>query len=347
MNAPADTRARPGIETSVDGALIRLMGGAWLARAVAVAARLGIADILHVRAHDAADLAIALDADADVLGRLMRLLAACGVFAEAPDGRFANAAMAALLRSDHPRSLRHFAMLAGEDYTDAFGHLLHSVVSGESAFPQAFGGSIYDHMDRNPEAGRVYDLAMRDLARPVGGLLAQRGEFMTAATVVDVGGGVGALLRPILTAHPQLHGISADRADVCARGAAAMPPALAGRIDFVPTDFFASVPPGDVHMCKNVLHNWTDDRCCAILRTIAQAMGADGRLMLLEPLIDADDRSPRNLMDSLLQAVICERGAIARSEADLRALVDQAGLSVVEVARLPTGHGVIVCRRPG
>jgi len=326
-------------------ALTRIMGGAWLARAVAVAARLGVADLLHGHPLAAAELAARLDANPDVLDRVLRLLAACGIFGIDAEGRYVNSVLSALLRTDHPRSLRHFVMLAGEEYTDAFGKLMHSVKTGESAFLRAFGGSVYDHMDQNPEAGRVYDLAMEDLARPVGHLLARRPEFASAGVIVDVGGGNGALLRSILAAHPRARGISADRADVCGRAAATLPPDISGRLAFVPTDFFAQVPAGDVHLAKNVLHNWTDARCRDILRGIGGAMDQRGTLMIIEPIVERDTPSPHGLMDSLLQAVICEGGTVARSEAALRLLVEESGLAVVEVERLQTGHGVIVCRK--
>jgi hypothetical protein len=69
-----------------------------------------------------------------------------------------------------------------------------------------------------------------------------------------------------------------------------------------------------------------------------------GRLLILEPLVETDDQSPRSLMDALLQAVICETGTRARSETQLRALATDAGLHVDNVELLPTGHGVVVCR---
>jgi len=330
-------------ETTVHRELIQLAGGAWLARALAVAARLGIPDLVHEQPLDSTAIANALGANTFVLTRLMRLLSSCGIFSETVNGSYSNSVMSELLRTDHPRSLRFFTILAGEDYTDAFGELLHSVMTGESAFPRAFGGSIYDYMDSNQDAGHVYDLAMGDLARPIGLLIAQRPEFSAASTIVDVGGGIGTLLFPILAAHPHLRGISADRVDVCARGTMATPSEFADRIDFMPTDFFDSVPTGDIYLAKNVLHNWSDEHCVHILGIIARSMHSQARLMILEPLIEDDDRSPRNLMHSLLQVVICESGTIARGQAQLCDIVQQAGLSIIDQSRLPSGHGLIIC----
>jgi len=337
-------------ETTVHLELIQLAGGAWFARALAVAARLGIPDLVHEQPRDSAAIANALGANIVVLSRLMRLLSSCGIFSETLNGSYSNSVMSELLRTDHPRSLRFFTILAGEDYTDAFGELLHSVMTGESAFPKTFGRSIYDYMDCNQDAGRIYDLAMGDLARPIGLLLAQRPEFTAVSTIVDVGGGIGTLLLPILAAHPHLRGISADRADVCARGTMATPPEYADRISFIPTDFFESVPTGDIYLAKNVLHNWTDQHCVHILGIIARSMHSQARLMILEPLIESDDRSPRNLMDSLLQSVICESGTISRGQAQLCDIVQQAGLLVIDNAQFSSGHGLFICSlvsRPG
>ncbi|MFN9548261.1 MAG: methyltransferase [Cyanobacteriota bacterium] len=331
------------IETAVDRQLIQLAGGAWLARSLAVAARLGIPDLLHDQPRDSVALATILRANGDVLTRLMKLLAACGIFSEGANEIYHNSPLSELLRTDHPRSLKFFTILAAEDYADAFGDLLHSVMTGESAFPKSFGLSIYEHMDNNQDSGLVYDKAMADLAKPVGRLLAQRPEFSLASTVVDIGGGIGALLTPILSEHHHLRGIVAERSDVCARGRRMTHPLLTDRLDFVPTDFFDTVPLGDIYLAKNVLHNWNDQNCLRILGTIARSMHSQASLMIVEPLIESDDRSPRNLMDSLLQAVICESGAHARGQEQFHELIHQVGLSTIDQVRLPSGHSLIVC----
>jgi hypothetical protein len=46
-------------------------------------------------------------------------------------------------------------------------------------------------------------------------------------------------------------------------------------------------------------------------------------------------------MDDLMQVVICEPGTRARSEADLRRLLERAALAVAGADRLATGHSVV------
>src|SRR5262245_2778430 len=324
--------------------LVQLVGAAWLSKSVAVAARVGVADALAAGPLTADELAAALDCHPEPLRRLLLLLCAFGVFARSGADRFANSPLSEQLRADHPSSLRSFCMLAGEEYYAAWGHLLHTVRTGQSAFRHAFGGSVYEHMERHPDAAAVYDAAMRELARPVGELLASGHDFAGAGTVVDVGGGSGVLLERVLRVHGQLVGVCADREDVCRRAERSIPPDLAGRLSFRPTDFFVEVPSGDVYVLKNVLHNWNAASCARILGVVRAAMlrsGGRARLLVVEPLVEPDERSPRALMAALLQMVICEDGARPRTEPQLRAMVSDAGLTTLGVRRLPTGHAVV------
>jgi hypothetical protein len=307
---------------------------AWLSSCVAVAARLGVADHLAAGPRSAGELARITGTSAPILDRLLRTLAAAGIFAPIGDC-YANSADSELLRVDHPRSVRHFCMLAGTEYYRAFGELAHTVDTGQPAFRHVYHDSIYAYMERNADAANTYDRAMEELARPVGEALAQLIDFHAAVNVIDIGGGRGALLRPLLRAHPHLRGISFDREDVCRRAE------TGDRLQFVAGDFFAGVPAGgDVYILKNVLHNWNDDSASAILRTIAASMNT-ARLLVIEPLLDEHETSLPKLLDDLMQAVICEQGTSARTEPAMRALLDRASLAVTSVTPLPTGHSAI------
>ena len=332
-------------DTNANAVLIRLMGGAWLAKAIAVAARLGIADLVAGKPYTALELAIETQTDPDIMDRLMWLLATCGIFENIGMNRYANTSVSALLCSNSESSLRYFCMLAGESYYDIWGALLHTVKTGQSACPVIFGGSLYDYMEREPEAGRVYDLAMADLARPVGRLLAERAEFKSAHTVVDIGGGNGTVLQAILAVHPHLQGICIDRESVCRHAFETVEATNANRLKFLPGDFFAPLPKGNIYILKNVLHNWSDARCVELLANIRTSMCPDTLLMVLEPFVEIDDHSPRHRMDALLQAVISETGTQARSEAQIKAIVGQAGLKVEQTGAITSNCGLVLCRR--
>lgn len=326
--------------------ILKLAVSGWFARALAVAARLEIADILDGGSMSSAELAKRTGTDADVLHRLLQMLTVPGVLVR--DGEeFRLGEQFAPLRADHPFTQRHFTILAAELYDDAFAGLLHTVKTGRSGFKEVFGETLYEYLEHHPESAELFDQGMVDLAAPVAQCLLTVHDFTGARTIVDVGGGSGGVLPGLLAAHPALHGTVADRPSVCERGRRNLvrvaDEGVRARISFTPSDFFAEVPAGaDRYLLKNVLHDWTYDNCVRVLRTVATAMAdspADARLLVIEPLVETDLDSWR----AVFQAVACDEGTLGLDEPALRRALDEAGLTVESVAPLPTGHKAIEC----
>jgi len=90
----------------------QIAGGYALPRCLHVVADLGVADALGETPRTAAELAAAVGAHPDALGRVLRLLAAHEVFAVQGD-TFGHSPASRLLREDHPQSMRAFARMFG------------------------------------------------------------------------------------------------------------------------------------------------------------------------------------------------------------------------------------------
>lgn len=321
--------------------------GGWIASAVGAAATLDIAGHLSGGPRSARELAALTSTDERVLKRLMRVLVVAGLFAREADGRFANTPDSERLCDGHPQSVRRFCILAAGDYQRIFQDVLYSLETGQPATRRTLGGSLYAYLDRTPDAAVIYDHAMEDLARSAAAALASRIDASRVSWIVDVGGGRGTLLRAMLAEHPHVRGTCIDRASVCDRARrelAEQSPGLAARLEFAAGDFFAGVPAGaDIYLLKNVLHNWGDDPSRQILRTLRTAMAGrpDARLLVIEPLEDGPLPATYKALDDLLQVVISEPGAAARSEQDFRRLLGESGFSVERVDALPSGHSVM------
>jgi hypothetical protein len=320
--------------------------GGWVASAVGATARFGLADLVKDGAKTPAELAAATGASERVVAQLLQLLVAVGLFAEA-DGRYTATDEGAMLREDHPDSVRHFAMLASGDYQRIFQEMSHTVQTGESSARRALGCTLYDHLDRSPEQAETYDRAMEDLTRPASRVLALVRDFSAVRTVVDIGGGRGALMRGLLRAVPGIHGIVFDRPDVADRARAALPavaPDLEGRLEYVGGSFFDGVPAGgDLYFLKNVLHSWNDQSAVAVLRSIGRRLAGrpDARLVVIEPLVGGRMPSMYRALDELMQMVVSESGTTARTDDEFRALATAAGLTVTRVDQLQSGHAAI------
>ncbi|HYW25258.1 MAG TPA: methyltransferase dimerization domain-containing protein [Terriglobales bacterium] len=100
-----------GGSTATNVELVReLAHGRWKAQALAVALRLGVADVLADGVMSAGELASRLEVSEDGLRRLLRLMVALGVFEDAGEDGYRNNAASELLRADHPDTLRPFAL---------------------------------------------------------------------------------------------------------------------------------------------------------------------------------------------------------------------------------------------
>jgi hypothetical protein len=159
-------------------------------------------------------------------------------------------------------------------------------------------------------------------------------DFADVGLLVDVGGGYGGLLLPILRAHPAMRGVIVDLPHVAPGAAEQIRAAgLAGRCEFVGGDFFAAVPAGgDTHLLKSILHDWDDDRCVAILRACRAAMPADGRLLVIELLIaPGNERSFAKSQDVNMLVNLTGR---ERTAAEYAALYAAAGFALTRT--IPT-----------
>jgi hypothetical protein len=315
--------------------LFRMVTGYYVSRAIHVAAKLGIADLLAegARGHD--ELARATSTHPDSLRRVLRLLAGAGVFTEEEDGKFALTPIGACLRSGVPGSMRAATLLFGGITQEAWGDLLHSVETGEPAFRRVFGMDSFAYIAEHPDEAANFDAAMAGFTKRIATAVAEAYDFSPFHRIVDIGGGNGLLLAGILTAYPALAGIIFDLPHVAARAEEQIRELdLADRCEIVGGDFFKEVPSGgDAYLLKHVIHDWNDDRATEILRNCRRAMGAEATLLIVEGVypsrIDQSEES-RGAAANDVNMLVCTGGR-QRSEAEFRGLFDAAGFRLMRI----------------
>ena len=131
MAKPRPARAKQAPSTMV---LMNLTAGKIVSQALAVAAELGIADLLKDGAKSVATIARAANASEDSVYRLLRALASVGLFAETGERRFRLTPLGKLLRTDLPEALGGYARFVGHESTwRPWEDLRYSVRTGEPA----------------------------------------------------------------------------------------------------------------------------------------------------------------------------------------------------------------------
>ena len=326
-------------------AVLAMARGYQLSQALYVAAKLGVADVLDSRPQEAEAIAGAVGARAVPLRRVLRALAAAGVFCELEDGSFACNDAAAPLRSSAPGGVRDVVINFGEEMYRSFGELLHTVRTGETAFDHVYGAPLFEYYAANPQTEA--SAAARMLARtlPAAREFAASDVLRGARIVVDVGGGAGALLAEVLRARPDVAGVLLERPGMLklARDYLAGQ-GVAERCRLVEGDFFSSVPAGgDVYVLKSVLHDWDDERCVAILRTCRAAMDQAARLLIVElTLPQRMTPRPELVSAALLDLImLAYAGGRERTEAEFAQLLDHASLRLAGATALKAGPRVL------
>src|SRR4051794_17258978 len=165
--------------------------------------------------------------------------------------------------------------MSGERWVwQSWGAIEHSIRTGEPAFEHVFGAPLFRYYGTNPDAGQVSAAALDSLsARDNAAIIATHG-FPVSGTVVDIGGGQGALLAAVLGANPGLRGLLFERGPVVDMARERLEAAgLSDRCGLMAGDFFEDVPSGgDIYLLKKVIHDWQDKEARSILDRCRAAM---------------------------------------------------------------------------
>ncbi|TLG12365.1 hydroxyneurosporene methyltransferase [Nocardia cyriacigeorgica] len=313
-------------------ALLEMIAAGWLTQAIHAAAELGVADALADGPRDSTDLAKAVGADEDALRRLMRLLISHGIFTRRRDGRYALTPMAQALRADADVSLRDATLFFGSKiHRDNWTQLVQVVRTGDAVGNTVDGVPLFDYLRTDREFGAMFDRAMSSIDTLGREPLLSAYDFTRYRTLVDVGGGQGALLTEILQRAPQSRGILFDLPEVVGEARERLTElGVADRCAVVAGSFFDTVPEGgDAYLLKHVIHDWPHEQATRILRTVRNAMTPQARLLLIELVLPDDDRPhPGKYIDL---EMLVNTGGRERTEAEYRALLAECGFTLTSV----------------
>ena len=327
---------------------IRLANGFRGYQLVVAACRLNLPDLIADAPRDVDDLAAATATHAPSLRRALRGLAAWGFFTEDDQGRFAATPVSEMFRSDRP-GLRNLTVMLSDEGYRAWGEMLHTLRTGEPVFERIYGKSHWEKLAEDPEAAAEFNAAMVEMTTRVTGEFVAAYDFQGVRTVVDVGGGSGALLAAVLKAHPDLSGVLFDLAAGLAGAPAALASAgLTTRVRLVEGSFFESVPAGgDLYMLKSIIHDWDGEHAGSILKTCRDAMGADARLVLIERVVperaDDGDDVLRTMMSDLHMMVVL--GGRERTTGEYQELFAAAGLRMTRQVAMASEFYAVEAKR--
>lgn len=302
--------------------LIRMASGFCEAKALQVAAELGISDLIAKTPKTADQLAKIVGAHSDSLYRLFRALASLGIFKEGHDGHFENTTLSEPLRTGVPGSVRDYVINAPNDvFLLAWAKFMDVVRTGKASFKNVHGCDQWEYFRRHPDVGERFNKHISARTSQVASALLESYDFSQFKFLIDIGGGLGTVVGAILKKFPQLHGSLYDQGSVI-EGAKSFLEAqdVIGRCSLVSGDFFQSVPKGfDAYLMKTFLHDWQDQQALEILKQCRAAMDTDGKLLIIDAVISKGNAPDPGKWKDLIM-LVCY-GSRERTEDEFRTLL--------------------------
>lgn len=331
--------------------LINLIGYRWKWSALVEAASLNIASLLEEGPMTTEEIAARTGTHPSSLYHLLQFLAYSQIFAEVSPGCFAQTPLSSFLRADAIGSVRNLLLMQGSPWhTQAWDALGYSLQTGNPAFVHTHDKGIWDYFDEHAKEKHIFDTVMDDVSRIFTGQIVEAYDFGDVRTVVDVGGGHGALLLALLQHYTHLQGTLFD---MSATIEGIMPQIAQGQLKRIAVhsgNFFESLPDGaDVYLLKQILHDWDDAHALAILRTCRKAMHASSRLLIVEMFPQPVDRTPPPegyppFIGFLQLQMMVLFGGKERNEEEFAALLTQADLRLTRGISTRSPYRLLECR---
>jgi len=295
MKIGAWLQGLPGKLTPAPFRLLQISSAFWQSRALYVATRLDIAGVLGEASLSAEDIAAAVNASPDAIARLLRLLAAMGIFEETTPRVYRNNKLSNHLRADKRNNIRAMILMHHHDAMSRpwFEQLERGVREGVPPFSLSHGMELFADLDRHSELDTLFAQAMDSVEALSGDAYATDFDWSRFERIIDIGGSRGSKSLTILKHHPGLAALVVDRAQVINEARqywSAQSTPAAERMRFEIGDILGTLPAAqsarDIYLLAAVIHGFDADTAIVALRNLADACGNSGaRIALLENVL--------------------------------------------------------------
>ncbi|HUX65075.1 methyltransferase [Sulfuricella sp.] len=333
--------------------LIQIGSAFWQSRVLHVATRLNIASVLGDGHLTTEVIAARVSAQPDAIYRLLRMLAAMGVFEEVSPRVFKNNALSDHLREDNPKNVRALILMHNsiEMSQPWYEQLEQGVRSGEVPFQISHGHELYSYMDDHAEFDSLFARAMDSVEALTGDSFATDFDWGRFDRVIDIGGSKGSKSLAILRRHSHLTALVFDRDQVIQTAATYWTgkesSALLSRLTYQSGDLLVSVPAAkdnkDIYLLSAVLHGMDDENCVKVLRNLTTACAGTGARIALMELVVSELKADFSSAAFDMQMFMGTRGR-ERTLPQWQSLFDQSRLVLEEQVGLQSIGKILVLR---
>ncbi|BFG23611.1 hypothetical protein CerSpe_098850 [Prunus speciosa] len=213
---------------------------------------------------------------------------------------------------------------------ESWYHLKDTVLEGGIPFNKAYGMTAFEYHGTDPRFNKVFNRGMADHSTiTMKKILETYKGFEGLTSIVDVGGGTGAVVNMIVSKYPSIKGINFDLPHVIEDA-----PQYPG-VEHVGGDMFVSVPKGDAIFMKWICHDWSDEHCLKFLKNCYAALPDNGKVILGEcilPVAPDSSLATKGVVHIDVIMLAHNPGGKERTEQEFQALAKGAGFQGFNVA---------------
>nr|prf caffeic acid O-methyltransferase [Stylosanthes humilis] len=268
-----------------------------------------------------------------MLDRMLRLLACYNILNHSlrtlPDGKverlYGLAPVAKfLVKNEDGVSLSALNLMNHDKVLmESWYYLKETVLEGGIPFNKAYGMTAFEYHGTDPRFNKVFNKGMNDHTTiTMKKILEIYTGFEGLKSLVDVGGGVGAVVNMIVTKYPHIKGINFDLPHVIEDA-----PSYPG-VEHVGGDMFVSVPKADAVFMKWICHDWSDEHCIKFLKNCYDAVPDNGKVIVAEcilPVAPDSSLATKGVVHIDVIMLAHNPGGKERTEKEFEALAKAAG----------------------
>jgi hypothetical protein len=325
----------------------------WQSRALYVATKLGLADIIGDAQKSTQDIADEHHLHEDHLYRLLRMLGSMGIFEETSPRVFRNSKTSDFLRIDNPKNVRAMILMhnSPEMTKPWMEPLEQSIRDGSVPFAKVHGTGLFSYMDQNKDFDVLFSQAMDAVENLTGDAFLEDFNWGVFDRIIDVGGSRGSKSVSILKSFPELKAVVFDRPQIIEVASTSwigkVPGELLARMDFQAGDMHESLPvtlsDNDLYMFSAMFHGMSDDESRIVLGNLMTAMGEKNPYVLIIDTVAEEIHANSTVAAFDMQMLIGTQGR-ERTLNEWTLLLEGSGFKIIDVINVRTFAKFIVAR---
>ena len=305
----------------------------WTYMAVSTACKLNLFDYLQ-KEKTAKQLATELLLNEEKLALLLSALYNAE-FLDKKDDFFKVNSLSEFLLEHNPESLKYACLNWSNEHLNAWQSLDFSIRTGNSSFEENFGLPFFDYLNENPKKLDAYHKAMNEYAKDDYKSLPSLIDFSQHKSVMDIGGGYGAILDNIKKQNPNVECVLFDLEQVVEN-------VTFSNIKKVGGSFFNKIPKeSDAILLSRILHDWNNEKALHILKNCYAALPKNGKVYIIE---NCSDKISMDLsLLSLNMTAMCE--SYERTSIAYISLAEQVGFNYQNEIKLNDLQTILIFKK--